>query len=94
MELLSAWSLVAGLIIGLSLCATLYIVASHLLRAMHVHDLTIEAHRLRHEYARRLDALRRNMAMDVELLDPLTHESTLTEVEIIDEGASGTRQGI
>lgn len=71
-------------IIAFFTIAVLYSSAAYLLRAMHVHTLTIEAHMLKNTYAKRLEALRYGMLANVEIIAK-GQDQELVGVDIIDD---------
>ncbi len=77
--------LATGLIAGFAVFAILHAAAVRYLHEVHIHDLRVEAHRLRADYARRLEALRRGAALNVEIVSPGLARGAETGVDIIDE---------
>lgn len=61
------FTLCAGVVLGL---AVLHTAAVRYLHEVHVHELRVEANRLRAEYQRRLDALRRRTEAEIQVIDP------------------------
>lgn len=66
----SALILLNLVIAGLAITAVLYISGVRHMQDLLIHDLTIETHRLRNEYAARLEELRRGANERIELLSP------------------------
>lgn len=61
------------LVSGLGLLGVAYIAASRLLQELSLHDLRVEAYRLRAEYQRRLEEIKKGQSEQVELLVPGLH---------------------
>jgi len=79
--------LATGVIAAVAVFAILHAVAVRFLHEVHVHDLRVEAHRLRRDYNKRLEALRRRAESGVEILSPGMAQDGEFGVDIIDDAA-------
>ena len=79
------------LIIAFFAVAVLYCSSAYLLRAMHVHKLTVEAHTLKNQYAKRLDMLRQGMVTEIEIISP-GKDQEMVGVDIVDEDEEPTKE--